>query len=139
MGRGKIEAKQRSRMMRAVRKKDTRPELAVRKALHAQGFRFRLHRDDLPGTPDIVLPRHRAVVLVHGCFWHQHPGCRHANVPQTRESYWLPKLRRNLERDARVLAELQALGWRVLVVWECQTTNSEVLRSTLRGFLLGEH
>ena len=123
--------------MRAVRQKDTKPELVVRGLLHAMGFRFRLHRRDLPGTPDVVLPRHRAAVQVHGCFWHQHPGCRHATLPRSRTDYWLPKLARNVERDAESLARLEALGWRVLVLWECELRDRGVLEARLRAFLLG--
>lgn len=131
------EAEARSRTMRAIRKTNTKPELAVRRVLHAAGFRFRLHRKDLPGNPDIVLSRHRCAVLVHGCFWHQHAGCRHANLPRTRTDYWLPKLARNVERDALAEATLCALGWRVLVVWECEIGDHEALRERLIRFLLG--
>jgi DNA mismatch endonuclease, patch repair protein len=122
----------RSQIMRSITKKNTRPELAVRRALHAMGLRFRLHRRDLPGTPDIVLPRHKIAVLVHGCFWHQHTGCRHAKLPRTRPEYWLPKLARNIERDSKAKAALQAGGWRVLVIWECETKSSASLQRRLR-------
>lgn len=118
----------RSRIMRAIAKKNTRPELAVRRTLHALGLRFRLHRSDLPGTPDVVLPRHKMAIQVHGCFWHQHPGCRHAKQPRSRPDYWLPKLARNTERDVQSKAALKAAGWRVLVIWECETKNLEKLR-----------
>jgi len=121
--------------MRAVAQKNTKPELRVRRRLHALGFRFRLHRRDLPGTPDIVLPRHKAVILVHGCFWHQHPGCRRAARPRTRQGYWLPKLARNVARDAKTVAELEALGWRVLVLWECELRESKVLDAALQQFI----
>jgi DNA mismatch endonuclease, patch repair protein len=121
--------------MRGVRKKNTKPELLVRGQLHAMGFRFRLHRRDLPGTPDVVMPRHRAVILVHGCFWHQHADCRHANRPRTRTDYWLPKLARNVERDAQVGKALAALGWRVLVLWECELHDEVALRDRLRAFI----
>ncbi|MBI1867481.1 MAG: DNA mismatch endonuclease Vsr [Methylocystis sp.] len=127
----------RSRIMRAIRKKNTGPELVVRRALHGMGFRFRLHRPDLPGSPDIVLPRHRSVILVHGCFWHQHAGCRHATLPRTRPEYWLPKLARNAQRDAQAEAALVARGWRILVLWECEVGDRNVLRARLSGFLLG--
>jgi DNA mismatch endonuclease (patch repair protein) len=128
----------RSRMMRAIRKTDTKPELIVRRALHAMGFRFRLHRRNLPGTPDIVLPRHRVVVQVHGCFWHQHAGCRHANLPRSRPDYWLPKLRRNVERDTAAELALERLGWRVLTVWECALRDRMALDESLRRFVLGD-
>lgn len=127
----------RSRIMRAVRKTNTKPEMAVRRILHAEGFRFRLHRRDLPGTPDVVLPKHRAAIQVHGCFWHQHPGCRHANLPRSRTDYWHPKLARNSERDAESTAALNALGWRVLVLWECELREANAISRRLRQFLLG--
>lgn len=125
----------RSRTMRAIRKRDTKPELKVRRQLHAMGLRFRLHRSDLPGSPDIVLPRHRAVVLVHGCFWHQHPGCRHGNTPRVRTRYWIPKLARNVARDKRTIDALRALGWRTLVIWECELANPDAVADRLRGFI----
>lgn len=126
----------RSRTMRAIRKTNTKPELSVRRLLHASGFRFRLHCRELPGSPDIVLPKYRSVILVHGCFWHQHPGCRLAKQPRTRTSYWLPKLARNVKRDAQVVSALRELGWCALIVWECETSNQDNLRTRLRRFLL---
>ncbi len=122
----------RSRIMRSITKKNTRPELTVRRVLHAMGLRFRLHRHDLPGTPDVVLPRHRAAVLVHGCFWHQHAGCKHAKLPRARPEYWLPKLARNAERDVRAKDALKTAGWRVFVVWECETKDRQALARRLR-------
>ncbi|MEA2760712.1 MAG: mismatch endonuclease, patch repair protein [Methylobacteriaceae bacterium] len=127
----------RSHILRAVRKKDTKPELAVRKLLHALGFRFRLHSRELPGSPDIVLPRHKAVIFVHGCFWHQHAGCRHANVPQSRPECWVPKLARNVERDRTSQIALKAAGWRILVLWECELRDKGWLREQLLQFLAG--
>lgn len=97
-------------IMRAVKRAHTGPEIVVRRALHALGLRFRLHRRDLPGSPDIVLPRFRTVVFVHGCFWHRHPGCRYASIPKTRQEYWLPKFKANVERDAKKEAQLCELG-----------------------------
>lgn len=128
---------QRSRTMARVRSKNTKPELRVRALLHRMGFRFRLHRRDLPGTPDLVLPKHRAAIFVHGCFWHAHPGCARATMPSTRMEFWTTKLARNVERDAKKLRELQAAGWRVLVLWECETRDAEALEARLRGFLAG--
>lgn len=125
----------RSRIMRSIRKKDTKAELTVRRAVHALGYRFRLHRRDLPGSPDLVLPRHRKVIFVHGCFWHQHPGCRKATVPRVRISYWGPKLKRNAARDARALADIDLLGWDALVLWECELLDDKKLRSRLRAFI----
>lgn len=121
-----------SKIMRAVRRANTKPELLVRKQLHALGLRFRLHPRTLPGTPDIVLRKHRVVIFVHGCFWHRHDDCRYATTPKTRQDYWLPKFAANMERDARKTADLEALGWRVLVVWECETRNLAALEERLR-------
>lgn len=118
----------RSRNMAAIRGKDTTPELAVRRMLHAMGLRFRLHRKDLPGCPDIVLPRHRTVVFVHGCFWHRHECCRYTTTPKTRQEFWLAKFESTVLRDRRNQAELKQLGWRVLVVWECELLKPEALR-----------
>lgn len=100
----------RSEIMRSVRQKDTGPELIVRKTLHNLGLRFRLHRKELPGTPDIILPKYSTAIFVHGCFWHRHPGCKLASTPKTRQDYWIPKFEANIERDARKLSELQAAG-----------------------------
>ena len=108
--------------MRAVRSKDTTPELAVRKLAHALGYRFRLHRRELPGSPDLVFPGRRKVVFVHGCFWHRHAGCaRGASTPATRRGFWEAKFARNVARDRRDRRRLRAAGWGVMVVWECQT------------------
>jgi DNA mismatch endonuclease (patch repair protein) len=122
-------------MMRSIRKTNTSPEMAVRRIIHRMGFRFRLHVRELPGTPDIVLPRMRKAVLVHGCFWHQHAGCRLAKLPKSRPEYWLPKLARNQQRDEIARKALAALGWRVLVIWECEVADLVLLRRKLRSFL----
>jgi DNA mismatch endonuclease, patch repair protein len=127
----------RSIMMRAVRGKDTAPEMTVRRLLHGAGFRFRLHRRDLPGSPDVVLPRWRAAIFVHGCFWHQHPGCARAKRPRARPEYWQPKFARNVERDQEATHRLRALGWRVLVVWECELKDPIAATSRMSAFLLG--
>lgn len=111
----------RSWLMSRVRGKDTTPELAVRRTAHALGYRFRLHRRDLPGTPDLVFPSRRAVIFVHGCFWHRHPFCRKASVPTSRVDFWNEKFDRNVSRDRRNVDELVQLGWRVLTIWECET------------------
>lgn len=107
--------------MRSVRGKNTTPEMKVRSALHRAGYRFRLHRKDLPGRPDVVLPGYKAVVFVHGCFWHRHPGCRAASSPSTRSAFWQDKFARNVARDRLVIGALENAGWRVHVVWECET------------------
>jgi DNA mismatch endonuclease (patch repair protein) len=108
-------------LMGRVAQKGSAPEMVVRRALHRAGLRFRLHRRDLPGTPDLVLPRWRAVVFVHGCFWHRHPGCPAASMPATRAFFWAEKFAANVARDRRVQAALKAAGWNVHVVWECET------------------
>jgi DNA mismatch endonuclease (patch repair protein) len=113
-----VEPAVRSRMMATVRGRDTRPEMTVRRALHAGGFRYRLHRKDLPGRPDVVLSKHRLVVFVHGCFWHGHD-CRRGRRPSTNTDFWDPKLGRNMERDRAAQEALRAAGWAVEVVWEC--------------------
>ncbi len=116
-----FDPKQRSAVMRAVKSRDTRPELRVRKAAHALGLRFRLHRADLPGTPDLVFPAKRTTVFVHGCFWHGHDCTRGARTPQTNRAYWQAKIARNRARDAANIAALKKLGWKTRVIWECQT------------------
>lgn len=125
----------RSRLMASIRGKDTKPEMAVRRLLHAMGYRFRLHRRDLPGTPDIVLPGRRAVIFVHGCFWHRHEGCKLAAVPATRREFWEAKITGNKARDRRAVAQLRRERWRVAVVWECQTRRFTGLDTRLRRFL----
>lgn len=124
----------RSRLMQKVRGKDTKPEHAVRKAAHAAGFRFRLHRKDLPGKPDLVFPRWRAAIFVHGCFWHGHD-CSKGRPPKSRPEYWLPKIEANRERDARKQRELEALGWRVLTIWQCEIGKRDDLRERIAAFL----
>jgi DNA mismatch endonuclease, patch repair protein len=122
----------RSRMMAGITGKDTTPELVVRRVLHAAGLRFRLHRKDLPGRPDVVLPRLKTVVLVHGCFWHRHPRCRFATTPASNTEFWSRKFAETIERDARQVRQLKDLGWRVTVVWECETRNVTVIRRIVR-------
>lgn len=112
----------RSRMMSGIRGRDTKPELIVRKYLHAAGLRFRLAPKNLPGKPDIVLPKYRTVAFVHGCFWHRHESCKFATVPATRPKFWLKKFADNVARDERVAKALEQTGWRVFVIWECEIT-----------------
>jgi DNA mismatch endonuclease (patch repair protein) len=121
--------------MSRVRGKHTSPEMRVRRAAHAMGLRFRLHRKDLPGKPDLVFPRHGVALFVHGCFWHRHPGCPKSSTPKSRTEYWTDKFERNVERDARAIAELEALGWRTAVIWECATKNAAQLAHTLEVLL----
>jgi DNA mismatch endonuclease (patch repair protein) len=116
----------RSRMMAGIRGKNTRPELRLRKALHAQGFRFRLHDTRLPGTPDIVLPKWRAAIQAHGCFWHRHEGCRFTTTPATRPEFWQVKFARNVERDYRNKECLLKAGWRAAIIWECALRESDI-------------
>jgi len=129
----------RSMVMRKVRQENTAPEMIVRRALHRMGYRFRLHRRDLPGRPDIVLTKHKAVVFVHGCFWHGHPGCRRAARPASNAAFWNDKLDRNIERDRKVVAALERAGWRVLIVWECDAKGGNLLEGALKAFLSGTY
>ena len=124
---------ERSRIMSHVRSRDTKPEKRLRSLLHHMGFRFRLYRRDLPGTPDIVLPKYRTAIFVHGCFWHQHPGCKRAAIPKSNTAFWQKKLERNQVRDAMIQRELTLMGWNVITVWECElkTGNEETLKRKL--------
>jgi DNA mismatch endonuclease, patch repair protein len=115
-----VNAATRSRMMAGIRGKNTKPELLVRRYLHARGLRYRLHIKNLPGKPDLVLPKYKVVVFVHGCFWHQHSDCKYATMPSNRQEFWQNKLSENVSRDQYQMAALEGLAWRVLVVWECQ-------------------
>ena len=126
-----LSTEERSRLMSRIRGKDTKPELVVRRLLHAMGYRFRLHRRDLPGRPDIVLPRHSVCIFVHGCFWHLHSKCEDARIPKTRTAWWRKKLEGNAACDKRHAAALRRLGWRVLTIWECQTEKPEKLTRRL--------
>ena len=125
----------RSWIMRQVKGRDTSPEKIVRSLLHRMGYRFRLQRDDLPGKPDIVLPRFKTVVFVNGCFWHRHSGCKRATTPATNVDYWQTKFARNVARDARNQAELEKMGWRVLIVWECELKDKTTLEKRLDDYL----
>jgi DNA mismatch endonuclease (patch repair protein) len=128
---------ERSKRMSLVRSRDTKPEMAVRRALHRLGYRFRLHRKDLPGKPDLVFPRRKKVIFVHGCFWHGHDaaGCKLARMPKSRQEFWEAKIRANSERDARSIEALKKLGWGVYVVWECELKGEQNIVNALRGFL----
>lgn len=127
----KLASQRRSWNMSRIRSRDTVPELAVRRLVHRLGFRFRLHNRRLPGKPDVVLPRHRTVILVHGCFWHQHEGCIDCSKPGTNKSYWAQKLARNVERDAINQSQLISDGWKIITVWECETRHLDVLEKKL--------
>ncbi|AOY87825.1 very short patch repair endonuclease [Marinobacter salinus] len=126
----------RSEIMGKVRGKNTSPELHVRKLLHSLGFRYRLHRGDLPGKPDIVFAKKQKIIFVHGCFWHRHEGCSMARFPKSREEFWRKKFEDNKARDARNVCELERQGWSVLIVWECELSDDIALREKLCGFLL---
>ena len=125
----------RSWNMAQIRGKDTKPERIVRSVLHRLGARFRLHRKDLPGNPDIVLPRYGLVVFVHGCFWHRHPRCKYAYTPKSRLEFWIPRFEQNVKRDKKVRRQLRRLGWNVIVVWECETRDIETLADRLADVL----
>ncbi len=129
------EAALRRRTMQAVRSEDTKPELLVRRLVHSLGYRYRLHRRDLPGKPDLVFPSRRKIIFVHGCFWHGHECARGARAPKTNADYWTSKIRRNIERDAAAINALEADDWRVLVIWECQLKNATRLVSAIGRFL----
>ena len=126
---------ERSEMMRRVRGKDTKPEMRVRRILHGLGYRYRLHARELPGTPDIVFRPRKSAIFVHGCFWHRHQGCKMARLPKSRIDYWKSKLEANRSRDVRHREELDRLGWRVLIVWECETRDTDALAGRLAWFL----
>ena len=121
--------------MARIKSKNTAPEMLVRRAAHRLGFRFRLYRRDLPGAPDLVFPRLRRVLFVHGCFWHQHDGCKRSNIPKSRLDYWSPKLGRNVVRDGTNIAELKRLGWKVSIVWECETEAADDLDARILTLL----
>lgn len=119
----------RSRMMSGIKGKNSKPEMLVRRMLFAAGYRFRLHRRDLPGTPDIVMPGKKIAIFVHGCFWHAHKGCKYAKLPATRPDFWAAKLQANVERDQRAIETLTTMGWRVLCVWECAARHHDTVKS----------
>lgn len=122
----------RSKIMSMIKGKNTKPEMLVRSVCHELGLRYRLHRKDLPGKPDLVFPKHRLCIFVHGCFWHRHPGCKYAYTPKSRLDFWLPKLARNVERDLDAQRALIARDWKVVIIWECHTKNRELLRNEIQ-------
>lgn len=132
-----VSKERRSEIMGLVKARNTRPELFVRRLIHRLGYRFRLHRADLPGRPDIVLPKHRIVVFVHGCFWHRHPGCPNTRTPKSRVEFWEAKFLGNIQRDELARRELVEAGWRVLVIWECELANVEGLTQRIEAFIEG--
>ena len=128
-------SEQRSRNMSAIKSKNTKPEIAVRKLLHSMGYRFRLHRKDLPGSPDIVLPKYKTVIFVHGCFWHRHQNCKYASNPKTRREFWEKKFKENIERDKKTQEKLKNLGWKTKIVWECEIKKQDKLIKKIEDFL----
>tara|TARA_B100000282_G_C31667305_1_gene460473 strand:+ start:148 stop:543 length:396 start_codon:yes stop_codon:yes gene_type:complete len=122
----------RSRNMAAIKSKNTKPEIKVRKLLHSMGYRFRLHMKDLPGNPDIVLKKYKTVIYVNGCFWHRHPNCKYASTPKTRTSFWSQKFQSNVERDNKNYIKIKNLGWKYIVVWECELKNKSDLVEKLK-------
>ncbi len=135
----KLSPERRSANMARIRSQNTSPELTLRKLIHGLGYRFRLHRNDLPGRPDLVFPSRKKVIFVHGCFWHQHTECREGRVPGSRLEYWGPKLRRNQERDALAQSSLKDQGWGNLVVWECELKDTTAVLKRVRRFLGTAH
>ena len=119
--------------MSRIRSRDTKPEIVLRKALHRLGFRFRIHGQGLPGKPDIVLPRHRTVIFVHGCFWHRHASCKVATTPKSNTEFWIDKFDRNVARDARNMDALSKAGWRVMIAWECDLSTPAKIVATAAG------
>ena len=126
-------SEQRSRNMSDIKSKNTKPEIKVRKVLHSMGYRFRLHSKDLPGSPDIVLPKYKTVIFVHGCFWHRHENCKYATTPKTRKEFWEKKFRENINRDNLNQANLSLKGWKIIIIWECQLKGDK--RKLIRDLL----
>lgn len=130
-----VSQQRRSELMARIRSSNTRPERVVRSLIHALGYRFRLHRRDLPGTPDLVFPGRMKVIFINGCYWHRHPGCSFAYMPKSNVEFWSQKFKANIDRDRRVAKELEALGWHVHTIWECETSQLETLTLNIRTFL----
>ena len=120
-------SEKRSRNMTAIKSKNTKPEIKVRKVLHSMGYRFRLHSKDLPGSPDIVLPKYKTVIFVHGCFWHRHENCKYASTPKTRKEFWESKFKVNVKRDLEIQEKIKNIEWRSVVIWECELKNLDQL------------
>lgn len=128
-----VSPEHRSKIMSKIRGKNTKPEMVVRSLCHEMGFRFCLHRRDLPGTPDLVFPKHGLCMFVHGCFWHRHPDCKYAYMPKSRVDFWQNKLAKNVERDLKTQQALINMGWRVVTIWECHTKNRDLLRLEIQN------
>lgn len=134
-----VSKKKRSQIMAAIKGKDTQPEHSVRRILHAAGFRYRLHVKDLPGKPDICLPKYKTVIFVHGCFWHRHKNCKRASFPSSNRKFWEKKFSDTEIRDAKAISKLEGLGWRVLVVWQCQIADPKKIEKELLAAILSKH
>ncbi|MGI8539108.1 MAG: very short patch repair endonuclease [Rubrobacteraceae bacterium] len=130
-----LSPEQRSKVMSRVKNKDTKPEMRVRRMIHAMGYRYRIHRRKLPGSPDLVFPERRKVIFVHGCFWHHHEDCKHGRIPKSRPEYWVPKLEKNMSRDIENQAKLREMGWDIMVIWECETEEAAGLPNRIMSFL----
>ena len=130
-----IVSEQRSRNMSAIKSKNTKPEIKVRKVLHSMGYRFRLHSKNLPGSPDIVLPKYKTVIFVHGCFWHRHENCKYASTPKTRQEFWENKFKANVKRDLEIQEKIKNIGWKYVVIWECEARNIESIEEKIKRFL----
>jgi len=131
----RISGEHRSWNMSRIKSGNTKPEIIVRSLLHNMGYRFRLHRKDLPGKPDIVLPRYKSVIFVHGCFWHRHKGCKNATSPKTKKTFWREKFRTNVERDRKVQKEMKSMGWRIQIIWECELSDLDKVKRFLKESL----
>lgn len=136
----RISQEKRSQIMKAIKGKDTKPEIAIRKMVHAMGYRYSLHKKELPGTPDMYFRKYNAVIFVHGCFWHLHEGCKHGHIPKSNKAYWEKKLLRNYERDTMNIEKLKSMGIKVLVIWECEIdlkdeSKMETLREKIKQHL----
>ena len=129
-------SEQRSRNMSAIKSKNTKPEIKVRKILYSMGYRFRLHSKGLPGSPDIVLPKYKTLIFVHGCFWHRHENCKYASNPKTRKEFWESKFKANLKRDFEIQEKIKNIGWQSVVIWECEIKNKALLINRLQNILL---
>lgn len=130
-----VSKEKRSKIMRSIHSKDTKPEITVRSVLHRLGYRFRVHKKELPGKPDICLPKYRTVIFVHGCFWHHHTKCKEGHFPQSNATFWRHKLKKNIERDKVNQKTLRRLGWKVIVIWECETKDNSYLKKSICGRL----
>lgn len=131
----RISQERRSQNMSRIRGRNTKPELLVRKAAHGLGYRYRLHQKSLPGSPDLVFPKRKIAIFVHGCFWHRHENCKYCYQPKSNVEFWVRKFQTNVTRDERVRKELEALGWRTAVIWQCETAEPDSLAGTLKGIL----